>query len=488
MVLFIQRSEMYTMNYKKALGLGLGSALIAGFSCSTGNRKDTGGEEMKKPNIVIIYADDLGYGDIGCFGATDIKTPNIDSIASQGIRFTEFYSASPICSPSRAGLLTGRMPQRTGIDGVFFPDSYTGLPTDEITIANILKKQGYATGIVGKWHLGHREKYLPLQRGFDEYFGIPYSNDMESVVYMDGNDVVDFYPDQHYITRTYTQKALNFIDRHKDKPFFLYLAHNMPHVPIYASEKFIGTSERGLYGDVIQELDWSVGQVMAELEKDGLKDNTLLIFSSDNGPWLVMRDLGGSAGKLREGKQYTFEGGMRVPTMAMWPGKIKPGSVYDDMALMVDWFPTLTAISGGGLPSRRAYDGENILPVLTGKAKRKGDKYLYFDNEYLQCYRHGDWKVKKAFEGTKPVSWRKPVRPHPVLLINLKEDPGEKNNLAARYPERLKQMLAEMDSMYHAMGKLPPPLVMKTNSDNSEYEYLEKKYGKEYYNFYSPEE
>ncbi|MGC9344933.1 MAG: sulfatase family protein [Bacteroidales bacterium] len=467
------------MNYKSMLGFGASFLLLT--ACNPENKNQEVQSENGNPNIVIIYCDDLGYGDLGCFGANDIQTPNIDGIAEQGIKFTEFYSASPICSPSRAGLMTGRLPQRMGVHGVFFPESYTGMPVEEITIADVLKNHGYTTGIVGKWHLGHMHRFLPLQRGFDEYFGIPYSNDMESVVYMEGNEVVEFNPDQTYTTKTYTEKAIDFIERHKEEPFFLYLAHSMPHVPIYASEDFLGTSERGLYGDVIQELDWSVGQVMKTLQENGLKENTLLVFSSDNGPWLVMREHGGSAGFLREGKQYTFEGGMRVPTLAMWPAKIEGGRVYDDMALMVDWFPTISDIVGEELRDDRDYDGESILPVLEGTDNRKGDQYLYFDNQNLQCYRHGDWKVKKAFEGSSYVRWRKYVPPHPTLLINLKEDSGEQINLAEVYPEKLEQMLHEMDSMREAMGDLPPALVIKTDADNSHYDYLVQKYGEDYF-------
>lgn len=265
--------------------------LLGIYACNT---EPETAEADDLPNIVVIYCDDLGYGDLGCFGNTEIRTPNIDRMASEGMKFTEFYSASPVCSPSRAALLTGRIPQRMGINGVFFPRSYTGMPLEEVTTADLLKTVGYTTGIVGKWHLGHRHEFLPLQRGFDEYFGIPYSNDMLSVVYLAGNEVVDFHPDQHYTTRTYTEKALDFIDRHTEAPFFLYLAHSMPHVPIYASPEFDGRSGKGLYTDVIEEIDWSVGEVLNKLEEHGVLDQTLVIFSSDNGPWLAMHEHGGS--------------------------------------------------------------------------------------------------------------------------------------------------------------------------------------------------
>ncbi len=442
--------------------------------------KDKLSEDEKLPNIIHIFADDLGYGDLSCFGATDIKTTNIDRIAKEGIRFTEFYSASPVSSPSRAALLTGRYPQRMGINNVFFPESFTGMPPEEITIAEMLKEKNYTTGIIGKWHLGHRQQFLPLQQGFDSYFGIPYSNDMASVVYMRGNDVEEFTVDQRYTTRRYTEEALQFIDDNKNNPFFLYLAHTMPHVPIYASEDFIGTSERGLYGDVVQELDWSVGQILQKLEQLNLLENTLVIFSSDNGPWLVMEDLGGSAGILREGKQYTFEGGMRVPTVAMWKGKIPEGIVYDDMATQMDWFPTFAKITGINIPEDRVIDGKDISQVLFNTGKRADSTFLYFNPaNNLQCYRKGGWKIKEPFEGYKGSAWMKAVKPHDTLLINLKKDPGERNNLHNDYPGQTKDLFREMDNKYRDLGELPPPIVVSKNADYSHFEYLRNKHNKD---------
>jgi arylsulfatase A len=442
-------------------------------SCNTAKQKVTVNEKL--PNIIYIFADDLGYGDLSCFGATDIKTSNIDRIADEGIRFTEFYSASPVCSPSRAALLTGRLPQRMGINDVFFPESFTGMPQGEITIAEILKEKNYATGIVGKWHLGHQYKYLPLQQGFDSYFGIPYSNDMESVVYMRDNDVEEFEVDQKYITRRYTEEALKFIDQNKDNPFFLYVAHNMPHVPIYASEDFIGTSERGLYGDVVQELDWSVGQILERIEQLDLLENTMVIFSSDNGPWLVMEDLGGSAGILREGKQYTFEGGMRVPTVAMWKNKIPAGIIYNNTASQMDWFPTFAKITGINLPENLVLDGRDISKVLFNIGRREDSTYMYFDGADLQCYRKGSWKIKKPYEGYEGSVWKKAVKAHDTLLIDLKEDPGERNNLFERYPEKARNLFKEMNYKYSELGELPPSLVIRTEADNTHYEYLKNK-------------
>lgn len=453
--------------------------ILTSFLLTIGCNSST--EALEKTNFIIIYCDDLGYGDLGCFGASDIKTPNIDRMAGEGMKFTDFYSASPVCSPSRAALMTGRIPQRMGINSVFFPESFEGMPVEENTIADLLKPAGYSTGIVGKWHLGHMERFLPLQRGFDEYFGIPYSNDMESTVYLEGNLVVDYHPDQTQTTKTYTEKALNFIDRNKEKPFFLYLAHSMPHVPIYASEDFLGTSERGLYGDVIQEIDWSVGQILNKLEGEGILENTLVIFSSDNGPWLVMRDHGGSAGELREGKQFTFDGGQRVPTLALWSKTIKPGEVYSDMGLMMDWLPTICEIAGVEVPSDREYDGESLLKVFKGEGSRVANEFLYYDGAKLECYRKGDWKIKLAYQGFPGQRWKQEVPAHPLLLINLKEDPGELNNLAGDYPDKVKEMLEGMERYKQSKGELPPSLFIRSDADNSHYDHVLEKYGPESY-------
>lgn len=432
-------------------------------------------KEAVRPNIIHIFADDLGYGDLSCFGATDIKTPFIDALANEGIKFTDFYSASSVCSPSRAGLLTGRLPQRMGVNHVFFPESFTGMPASEITIAEMLKEKDYATGMVGKWHLGHREKYLPLQQGFDSYFGIPYSNDMASVVYIRGNDIVDFNVNQKHITKTYTKEALEFIDHNKTKPFFLYLAHSMPHVPIYASDNFLGSSERGLYGDVIQELDWSVGQIINKLKKLHLLENTLIIFSSDNGPWLVMEDHGGSAGSLREGKMYTFEGGIRVPTVAMWKGKIKKGSISNQLASQMDWFPTIAKITDITLPKDRTIDGEDISGVLFGEGVRKNNTYMYFDSNELQCYRSGDWKVKLPFQGYSGSYYKQRVAAHDTLLFNLKNDPGEHINLYPKQSNLAKNLLKEMHMTYKNMGELPASLPVISGVDESHFDHLKSK-------------
>lgn len=442
-------------------------------SCTSKAKHEQKPNLKQKPNIVFIFADDLGYGDLGCFGAKDILTPNIDKIAKEGIRFTDFYSASSVCSPSRAALLTGRLPQRMGINGVFFPDSYTGLSPVEITIPEVLKKSSYVTGMIGKWHLGHREKFLPLQQGFDYFFGVPYSNDMAGFVYMRGNKVEEYNVDQHYITKRYTKEALSFIDQNKQNPFFLYVAHSMPHVPIYASPEFEGKSNRGLYGDVVQEIDWSVGQIINKLEENNLLENTLIIFSSDNGPWLAMKNHGGSAGILREGKMYTFDGGMKVPTVAMWKGKIAKNTVSRDLASQMDWFPTFAKLAEVNLLEEVSIDGQDISGVLFGKGKREQSDYLFLDGETLEGFRQGDWKVKLPYKGFAGSPWKNPAPAHDTLLFNLKDDPGERNNLYDSKKKRAKQLIMDMNTAYSNLEELPPSLILTLPTDNSHFDLIE---------------
>ncbi|MCY7353262.1 MAG: sulfatase [Cytophagaceae bacterium] len=423
--------------------------------------------QTTKPNVVFIYADDLGYGDLGCYGNQAIATPNIDQLARGGMRFTDFYSASPVCSPSRAALLTGRYPIRQGVNGVFFPDSYTGLDSAEVTLAETLRGAGYRTGMVGKWQLGHLEAYRPVRHGFDSYFGIPYSNDMTSVVYLRNDHVEEYKVDQRYITQRYTQEALRFIDQNQKRPFFLYVAHNMPHIPIYASPEFVGKSGQGLYGDVIQELDWSVGEIMKKLRERGLEENTLVIFSSDNGPWLVMGEDAGSAGPLREGKQTTFEGGMRVPAIACWKGKIPAGKVNSDLALMMDWFPTLTKLGGGRVPTDRPLDGEDLWPVLTGTGKRKAEQLAYYFNGKLEAFRLGDWKLKLPYGGNAGTPGMKALAAHPLLLFNLRQDLGEQNNLAEQNPAKVQELQTAMTAFGQSLGKVPPGKIQRSEADKS---------------------
>lgn len=414
---------------------------------------------QQKPNVVIFYIDDMGYSDISSYGQDKWQTPNIDRLANEGIRFTDAYSASPVSSPSRAALLTGRYPNRMGISGVFFPDSYTGIPQDEVLISELLQAAGYATGIVGKWHLGHRERYLPLQNGFDEYFGIPYSNDMTAQVYLRGNEVEEFHIDQSQMTKRYTYEAIDFINRHKEEPFFLYLPHNMMHVPIFCSDEFRGKSGAGLYGDAVLEVDWSVGEVINTLEQQGLLENTLIIFSSDNGPWLQEGPLGGEALGLREGKGTSYEGGLRVPAIAYWKGKISP-RVYTDVISTLDWFPTLTHITGIQPPADRKLDGYDLTDVLLNNGQRASNTYAYFrDNRQITGLRVGDWKLTLPEDQIDGNFWRASTAAHDTLLFNLKEDPAETTNFLKKYPEKAAEMKAALEEYKANFGELPPELV-----------------------------
>jgi arylsulfatase len=322
---------------------------------------------QRHPNIIFIYADDMGYGDLGCYGAKAIKTPNIDRMAAEGLRLTSFYSVSPICTPSRAALMTGRYAARMGIEqmrlaNVLFPADKTGLPESETTVARALKERGYTTACIGKWHLGRGAPYRAIDHGFDYYFGIPYSNDMTPTPIMRNGDVIEEPAKQDTLTRRYTEEAIGFIEKQKSKPFFLYLAHNMPHIPLHASDSFRGKSAGGLYGDVVQELDWSVGEVLNALKRNGLDRDTIVFFSSDNGPWYQ-----GSPGPLRGRKGWTYDGGVRVPGIVRWPTHIRAGRVSDEPAATIDFFPTALALSGGRETAdarRQPLDGQDIRPLF----------------------------------------------------------------------------------------------------------------------------
>jgi len=423
--------------------MGLMAALLfAGICCQAQ-------QTARKPNVIIIYADDLGYGDLGVFGHPTIQTPNLDRMAFEGQKWTSFYSAAPVCTPSRAALMTGRLPIRSGMASekrrVLFPDSRGGLPGSEITIARQLKGLGYATGMVGKWHLGHLPAFLPDAHGFDYFFGIPYSNDMDRVAsagpqavrkpkpsyfnvpLMRGGEIVERPADQRVLTKRLTEEALGFIRSNRERPFFLYLAHPMPHVPLFASPGFEGSSPRGIYGDVVSEVDWSVGQVLEALEEYGIDEHTLVIFSSDNGPWSLFEEQGGSAGLLKGGKGGTYEGGMRVPAIFWWPGRIRPG-VVSDMGSTLDLFPTLTSIAGGQLPSGRIYDGYDLSETLfSGKDSPRDVMFFYRDTE-VYAVRKGAFKVHFV---TQPEYGSQDKTIHrPPLVYNVSVDPGEKYNIS----------------------------------------------------------
>ena len=417
-----------------------------------------------KPNIIFIYADDLGYGDLGCYGSPVNRTPNLDKLAQDGIRFTDFYSAASVSSPSRAAFLTGRYPIRMGINGVFHPQSFSGIPTDEIKISQVLRQQGYRTGIVGKWHLGTRDKFLPLQNGFDEYFGIPYSNDMASQVFMRGNEVENFFVNQDSITYTYTQEAIRFIEKNKNQPFFLYLPHNMPHTPIAASANFKGKSANGLYGDVIEELDWSVGEVLKKLDELGLDKNTIVIFSSDNGPWLTEGPNGGVATPLFQGKGSSWEGGMRVPAIIQWKEKIRGGQVINEVAAMVDWFPTFANITGATIPTDRIIDGCDLTPVLLGTGNRAHHDFAFINFGGLAGFRSGDWKIKLPEGARRGNFWVADVAAHDTVFYNLRNDVSESTDIKNLYPNEYQATLSKLNDFAQTIKDVPPSLVLLDNS------------------------
>jgi arylsulfatase len=433
----------------------------------------------KQPNIVLIYADDLGYGDLASYGALKFETPNLDKLAANGMRFTNFEVAQAVCSASRAGIMTGCYPNRIGIHGALNPHAKIGLHPDEETIAELVKRAGnYRCAIYGKWHLGHLKPFLPSNHGFDEYVGVPYSNDMWKWTYdmklateetharkasypelplMAGDTVwktIENLEDQAMLTTIYTEKAVNFIKENNDQPFLLCVPHSMPHVPIAVSDKFKGKSEQGLYGDVIMEIDWSVGEILKALEKQNLTKNTLVIFTSDNGPWLNFGNHAGSTGGLREGKATVFEGGQRVPCIMKWPGVIPEGSVCNQLASTIDFFPTFASILNVGLPNKKI-DGVNILPLMKGdlKVKPRSDFYYYFHGNSLEAVRKDQWKLvlpheHRTYEEFEPGNGGlkgKTGRTHSELaLYNLRRDPGERYNVKSTYSEMVEelQMLA----------------------------------------------
>lgn len=433
----------------------------------------------EKPiNVVIIYADDLGYGDLGCYGDQPSVTPRLDRLATEGVRFTDFYSAQPVCSASRAALLTGCYPNRLQIVGALSPKQNYGLNHNETTLASLLKQKNYATGIFGKWHLGHHPNFLPLTFGFDEYFGLPYSNDMSPapqdspgvppktqfppLPLIDGNKVVVTTPDQSQLTTQYTERAVKFIDTHHDAPFFLYVPHSMPHVPIRVSSKFDGKTGRGLYYDVIAEIDWSVGQILDRLEHHKLTERTLVVFSSDNGPWKIYGNHGGSPGSLRESKGTVYEGGIRVPCIAKLPGRIPNGGVVQEPAIMIDWFPTIASLTGTKLPAH-PIDGLDITPLLTqpsAKSPHESFFFYYGDNE-LQAMRHNHWKLHfphdvQSTEGAvlgKDGGPGKGIRRRIGLeLYDLSKDLGEQTNLAEARPEIVELLQTKANVMRVELG------------------------------------
>lgn len=432
------------------------------------------------PNIVIILADDMGYADLACYGAKDILTPNLDRLAKQGRRFTDFHVVQPVCSASRCGLLTGCYPNRLGINGALGPQAKIGISDGETTLAQLLKKRGYATGMAGKWHLGRPQQFLPTHRGFDEYLGLPYSNDMwphhpetpanyPNLPLIEGDQVVDAdvtAEDQVTLTTRYTERAVDFINRHPKEPFFFYLAYAMPHVPLFVSDKFKGKSRRGLYGDVIMEIDWSVGQVMEALKKNGIEKDTFVIFTSDNGPWLSYGNHAGSALPFREGKGTSWEGGTREPCIMRWPGKIPRGTTSDQYFVSIDIFPTIASITKSDLPPQ-PIDGLNVLPLITGQkgAANPHEAYAnYYEVNQLQAVTSGDGRWKLVFPhqyrtlagrpgGTNGIpSKYSQVKIEKPELYDLKADLGEKSDVASLHPEIVERLTAFAEKMRDDIG------------------------------------
>ena len=435
--------------------------------------QDASAAQKSLPNFVIVFTDDQGYQDVGCFGSPNIKTPNLDRMAAEGMRFTDFYAAQAVCSASRAALMTGCYSNRVGILGALGPGSTHGISDNELTLGQLVKKRGYATAIYGKWHLGHHAQFLPTRHGFDDYFGLPYSNDMwpqhptagksfPPLPLIEGDKTIATQPDQTQLTTWYTERAVKFIEQHRSEPFLVYVAHNMPHVPLHVSDKFKGKSERGLYGDVIMEIDWSVGQILDTLKRLNLDENTLVIFTSDNGPWLSYGDHAGCALPLREGKGTMFDGGCREACIMRWPGRIPAGKTCGELASTIDILPTIAGLIGVELPKDRIIDGRDIRPLMEGRSGAKTPHevfYFYWNNE-LQAVRAGQWKLHFPHEyrtlAGKPGSGGKPG-PYKqaktgLELFDLKSDIGETTNVAEKHPEVVKRLEALAEQAREDLG------------------------------------
>lgn len=429
------------MAFLRILGMWLVSAVLLGAA--------------SPPNVVIIFADDLGYGDLGCYGAKEWQTPNIDRLAEQGTRFTQFYVAQAVCSASRAALLTGKYSHRLPILYALGPNAPTGIPEAETTLAEMFKAKGYATGIFGKWHLGDRPQFHPLKHGFDEFFGIPYSNDMwphhptgtyPDLPLIDGNKVIEYNSDQRHFTTLFTESAVKFIEKNKERPFFLYVPHPMPHVPLFVSDKFKGKSKGGLYGDVMMEVDWSVGEIVGALKRQELEKKTIVIFTSDNGPWLSYGNHAGGKGSLREGKGTVFEGGVRVPFIISWPGQVPSKAVRSEPAMSIDILPTLANLVGAEIP--KGIDGKDIWPLIkSGEAKIPNRELLFYWGKELQAVRVGNWKLHLAHDYPTPEPAGADGRPgkiitrkEPLALYDLAKDPEEQINLVAKFPKMAREL------------------------------------------------
>jgi len=435
----------------------------------------TAADEAQPPNIVLIFADDLGYRDLGCFGAQGYSTPHLDRLAADGRKFTSFYVSQAVCGASRASLLTGCYANRIGMLGAPGPNVRHGIHPDEQLLPELCRQRGYATAMYGKWHLGHHRESLPIHHGFDDYFGLPYSNDMWPfhpenpqaypplpLIEGDQTAISPVTPElQTRLTTWYTERAVKFIDQHHAEPFFVYVAHAMPHVPLFVSEKFAGKSPNGLYGDVISEIDWGVGEIVAALERHRLRERTLIIFTSDNGPWLSYGHHAGSAGPLREGKGTTFEGGVRVPCVMNWPGRIPAGTVCDELTATIDLLPTIAGLIGAELPARRI-DGLDIAPQLLQQPAPPSPhaSYLYYWGQHLQAIRSGRWKLHfphdyRSLVGPpgrdgKPSGYAQ--RKTELSLYDLAADVGETTNVAAEHPEIVARLQALAEAARDDLG------------------------------------
>lgn len=451
------------MRIRHLLPLTLLTVLSLGWQAPSGHAIQNTPPSERPPNIILVYADDLGYADIASFsprkGTAAPRTPNLDRLAAEGVRLTNFYVAQAVCSASRAALLTGAYPNRIGITGALNHTAKHGLNPEETTIAELLKQRNYATAIFGKWHLGHQPPFLPARHGFDEYVGLPYSNDMwprhperknfyPDLPLIEGEEVVKLDPNQAELTRLYTDRAVQFIERNRDQPFFVYLAHSMPHVPIFVSDTFAGKSGQGLYGDVVAEIDWSVGRLLDTLRRLDLDARTLVIFTSDNGPWLSYGNHAGSAAPFREGKGTAFEGGVRVPFVARWPGRIPTGAVRHQPAMTIDLLPTLAKLAGTPMPPL-AIDGRDLWPVISrARAAAPHDAlYFYWGNE-LHAIRSGKWKLHVPHpyqsletpgnDGTPGKYVRRQLE---LSLFDLERDPAEATNVAAQNPTIVSRLM-----------------------------------------------
>ncbi|GMQ29776.1 sulfatase [Algoriphagus confluentis] len=436
-------------------------------------RAEVFSQEIQRPNIILIFADDLAYGDLGIYGAKGWATPHLDQLARDGARFTQFYVPHAVCTASRAALLTGTYANRLELFGAIDHTAKHGLNPEETTIAEMLKSNGYKTGMVGKWHLGHHPEFLPTRQGFDRYFGLPYSNDMwpnhpevngyyPPLPLIENETVLAYLEDQRELTSWYTQKSLEFIEDNQNQPFFLYLAHSMPHVPLYVSDKFKGRSEQGLYGDVMMEIDWSIGEIRKKLESLDLSENTLIIFTSDNGPWLSYGGHAGLQAGLREGKGTSWEGGIRVPAIFTWPGTIPAGVIQNQAAMTIDVLPTLANLSLSPLPTL-PIDGRNIWPLIQGKPMEDKPYFAYYNKNELQALIYGKWKLvfphtyRTIPQGTEmrndglPVKYTQ-IKLEKSELFDLSTDLGEQTDLSERFPEILQMMNEFAESARKDLG------------------------------------